>query len=197
MGRGRPPPPRPPRARPAALPHLRVPAAALSAKGTRGGRLLFPLFPRTPPSIPWENANQEKNETRFSRSRRGLFTRRHGAGASGGSHGKGQAGRGQSRPFWALLAERPRGRRTGTEEGEWVRKPSRSGRLSRPRGAASAFAGHSRLAGSRGQYFGALRAADRPRGHRSPESHRHSHVRACGQGTASHSSQKPPAPEDT
>lgn len=95
-------PPRPPRARPAALPHLRVPAAALSAKGTRGGRPLFPLFPRTPPSIPWENANQEKNETCFSRSRRGLFTRRHGAGASGGSHGKGQAGRGQSRPFRVL-----------------------------------------------------------------------------------------------
>lgn len=100
-------------------------------------------------------------------------------------------------PFPGLVSRRPKGRRTGTEEGEWVRKPSRSGCLSRPRGAASAFAGRSPLAGSRGQYFGALRAADRPRGHRSPESHRHSHVRACGQGVASHSSQKPPVPEDT
>lgn len=92
----------PPTSSPGGLAAPEGPGGCTVSQGDSRGATAFPLSPRTPLSIPWENANQEKNETRFSRSRRGLFTQRHGAGASGGSHGKGQAGRGQSRPFRVL-----------------------------------------------------------------------------------------------
>lgn len=93
------------------------PAPALLAPEGSGGCIVcqgdllgaiafFPIpHPRNITQHSVGNAKQEKNETRFSRSRRELFTWR----PEQGSHSKGQAGWGQSRPFWVLQVERPRG----------------------------------------------------------------------------------------